>query len=89
MDYFNDVLATFLSLDRGNILAVYGRNRELSDLINNIWIGVPKMNEALKGLEQHKGEQLMTEFSFLGELYHLIIVIDKILENIWTFFLSI
>ncbi len=24
MDYFNDVLATFLDLDRGNILAVYG-----------------------------------------------------------------
>ncbi len=68
MDYFNDVLATFLSLDRVRILAVYGRNRELSDFINNIWIGVPKMNEALTGLEQHKGEQLMTEFSFLGEL---------------------
>ncbi len=24
MDHFNDVLATFLSVDRGNILAVYG-----------------------------------------------------------------
>ncbi len=26
------------------------------------------MNEGLAGLERHEGEQLMTEFSFLGEL---------------------
>ncbi len=26
------------------------------------------MNEGLTGLEQHEGEQLMTEFSFLGEI---------------------
>ncbi len=31
----------------------------------NILICVLKMNE---GLEWHEGEQLMTEFSFLGEL---------------------
>ncbi len=43
MDYFNDVLATFLSLDRGNVLAVYERVRELSDFIKNIRIGVPKV----------------------------------------------
>ncbi len=33
-----------------------------------ILICVPKMNEGLMGLERHEGEQLMTEFSFLGEL---------------------
>ncbi len=43
MDYFSDVLATFLSLDRGNVLAVYERVRELSDFIKNIRIGVPKV----------------------------------------------
>ncbi len=35
MDYFNDVLATFLSLDRVRILAVYGRVREVSDSNQN------------------------------------------------------
>ncbi len=68
MDYFNDVLATFLSLDHVRILAVYGRVRELSEFIKNILICVPKINEGLMGLERHEGEQLMTEFSFLGEL---------------------
>ncbi len=55
MDYFNDLIATFLSLDRGSILAVYGRVRELSEFIKNILICVPKMNEGLMGLERHKG----------------------------------
>ncbi len=56
MDYFTDVLTTFLCVDRGNIVAVYGRVRELSDSIKNILICVPKMNEGLTGLEQHEGE---------------------------------
>ncbi len=56
MDYFNDVLATFLSLDRGNILAFYGRDREFSEFIKNIFICVPKMNKGLTGLERHEGE---------------------------------
>ncbi len=68
MDYFTDVLATFLDLDRGRIPAVYGRVRELSKLIKNILICLLKMNEGLTGLERHEGELLMTEFSFLGEL---------------------
>ncbi len=51
MDYFNDVLASFLSLDRVRILAVYGRVGELSEFIRNILICVPKMNEGLTGLE--------------------------------------
>ncbi len=56
MDYFNDLLAKFLSLDRVRILAVYGRVRELSDSIKNILICVPKMNKGLKGLEWYEGE---------------------------------
>ncbi len=56
MDYFTDVLAMFLDLDRGRTLAVYGRVRELSDFIKNILICVLKMNEGLTGLEQHEGE---------------------------------
>ncbi len=56
MIYLNDVLATFLSFDRGRILAVYGRIREFSDFIKNILICVPKMNEGLTGLERHEGE---------------------------------
>ncbi len=35
----------------------------------NILICVPKMNEGLTGLEQHEGEQLMTKFPFLAELF--------------------
>ncbi len=56
MDYFTDVLATFLSLDRVRILAVYGRVRKLSECIKNILICVLKMNEGLTGLERHEGE---------------------------------
>ena len=56
MDYLNNVLATFLSLDCGSILAVYGRDKELSEFIRNILICVPKMNGGLAGLEQHEGD---------------------------------
>ncbi len=56
MNYFNDVLVPFLSLDRVRILAVYGRVRELSEFINNILICVLKMNKGLTGLERHEGE---------------------------------
>ncbi len=38
MDYFTDVFATFLDLDHGSKLAVYGRVRDLSDFIKNILI---------------------------------------------------
>ncbi len=53
---FNDLLATFLSLDCVRILTVYGRVRELSECIKNILICVSKMNEGLTGLERHEGE---------------------------------
>ncbi len=56
MDYFIDLLTTFLDLDRGNSIAVYGRVRELSEFIKNILICVLKMNEGLTGLERHEGE---------------------------------
>ncbi len=56
MDYFTNVLTTFLCLDHGSILAVYGRVRELSDFIKNISICVPKINEGLTGLERNEGE---------------------------------
>ncbi len=56
MDYFNDSLAMFLSLDRVRILAACGRVRELSECIKNILICVPKMNEGLTGLERHESE---------------------------------
>ncbi len=55
MDYFNDVLTTFLGLERDSCIAVYG-GFAVFDLIKNT------------GLKRHAGEQLMTEFSFLGEL---------------------
>ncbi len=44
MDYFNDLLATFLSLDRVKILAVYGALA----MHQNILIFVLKMNEGLE-----------------------------------------
>ncbi len=52
MDYFNNVLTTFLRLDRGSTLAVYGGS-ERSRNSSNILIWVPKMNEGLTGLERH------------------------------------
>ncbi len=56
MVFFNDVLTTFLGLDRGRALAVCGRARELLEYIKNILIFVLKMNEGLMGLERHEGE---------------------------------
>ncbi len=56
MDYYNDLLVTFLSLDRVRTLAVYGRVREISECIKIILIFYQKMNEGLTGLGQHEGE---------------------------------
>ncbi len=47
MDYFNNLLATFLDLDRVRILAAYERVKELSELIKNILICVMEMNEVI------------------------------------------
>ncbi len=56
MDYFTDLLATFLDVDRVNSIAVYGRVRQLSECIKNILISVPMINGGLTGLERHEGE---------------------------------
>ncbi len=52
MDYFNDVLATFLGLERVSCDAVFGGSE-------SFWISskiFSKMNKDFMGLEQHEGE---------------------------------
>ncbi len=66
MDYFNNVLTTFLGL--GTCIALYGESERLSDFINIIFISVPKKSRGLTGLERHEDEKWMTDLSFLGEL---------------------
>ncbi len=40
-----------------------GSESVIFNVIKNILICVPNMNEGLTGSEQHEGEKLMTEFS--------------------------
>ncbi len=54
MDYFKDVLTTFLNLDRGS--SCLWRVRELTGCLKNILNCVIKMYEGLTGLERHEGE---------------------------------
>ncbi len=61
MDYFTEVLTTFLGLGTFQFLDFIKKKKIL---ISKIVI-VLKIN---KGLDRHKGELLRTEFSFLGEL---------------------
>jgi len=56
MDYFNDVFTTFLGLESGHYIDVYGGIRKFSDFIKNILICVPKKNEGLTELELHEAE---------------------------------
>ncbi len=56
MDFVTDVLATFLCVDRGNIIAVYIGSESSQNSSKNILICVLKMNEGLTGLERHEGE---------------------------------
>ncbi len=65
MDYFVNVLGTFLDIEHVRTLAISGGSE--SSPISSL-IGVLKMNEGPRGLKQHDGEELMTEFSFLSEL---------------------
>ncbi len=51
MDYFTDVLAMLLDLNRGSNLAVYEKVRQLSECIKNILICVLKMNGGLTEFE--------------------------------------
>ncbi len=64
MDYLIYVLTTFLGLEHGSCVAVYGgteSSRSSSKKYRNLCY------KGLTGLEQHEGEELMTEFSGLGE----------------------
>jgi len=61
-------LVTFWESESVNYLAGYAGLTVPSDFIKNILICVQKMNEGLRLVERHEGEELMTEFSFLGEL---------------------
>ncbi len=54
MDYFNDVVTTFLGLERSSSVAVYGGSK--SSQIKNTLICAPKMNKGFTGLEWHEGE---------------------------------
>ncbi len=56
MDYFNNVLTTFLGLERVSCVAVYAGSESSWISSKNILICVPKMNEGLTGLERHEGE---------------------------------
>jgi len=51
LDYFNDIFTNFLGRQDTITIEAYGGVRQLSDLIKNILICVPKMNESLTGLE--------------------------------------
>ncbi len=53
MDYFNDVIATFLGLEHVSFVGVYSGSKSSWHFIKNILNCVPKMNEGLKGLERH------------------------------------
>ncbi len=56
MDYFNDVLTTFLGREHVKLCCCLCRVRKLSDFIKKVLICILKMNEGLTGLEQHEGE---------------------------------
>ncbi len=65
---FNDVLTTFLSLERVRILAVYGRVRELSEFIKNIFICVLKM-KVLRVWNDNDNDNVINDIIFIfGEL---------------------
>ncbi len=55
MDNLNNVLPTFLGLERVSCMAVFAGS-ESSDFLKNILIYVPKMNKGLTGLERHEGD---------------------------------
>ncbi len=57
MDYFDDVLISFLGLEHGSCFAVYAVSEwKLSDLIKNVLVCVPNLNEDLTGWKRHKGD---------------------------------
>jgi len=56
LDYFNNVFKNFSRPPSFIPLEAFGGVIQLSDLVKNILIYVPKMNKSLTGLEQHEGE---------------------------------
>ncbi len=55
MDYFNDVLTTFLDLEVGSCVASMERQKAFG--FHQKYLNLcSKMNKGLMGLEQHKGE---------------------------------
>ncbi len=65
MDYFNDVLTTFLGLERVSCIAVYAGS-ESSDFIKNIFICVPKINEGLACWKDMRVSNKWQNFHFWG-----------------------
>ncbi len=82
MDYFNNILTTFLGLEHVSCVAVFAGSESSQISSKNILIYVSKMSEGFTDLDRHEGEQLMTEFSFLGEL-SLYVQLWIILLNIY------
>ncbi len=56
MDYFNDVLTTFLGLECVSSVAVYAGSESSRISSKNILNCDPKINKGFMGLEQHEGE---------------------------------
>jgi len=54
--FFNNVFTNILCWQVLIKIEAYAGVIQLSDLIKNILICVPKMNKSLMGLEQHEGE---------------------------------
>ncbi len=52
MDYFTDVLITFLGLGKFQLHCCLWRVRNLLDFIKNILVCVTKINQGIMGLEQ-------------------------------------
>ncbi len=55
MDYFNDVLTTFLGLECVSSVAVYAGSESSRISSKNILNCVPKINKGFMGLERHEG----------------------------------
>ncbi len=56
MDYFNNVLTTFLGLKCVSCVAVYAGSESSRISSKIIFIFVPKINKGLTDLERHEGE---------------------------------
>ncbi len=76
MDYFNDVLTTFLGLGTFQLCCCLWSLRKLLDFIKNILICVPKMNKFLMDLERHEGV-INDRIFILGELFLKLFAADS------------